>query len=99
MTDKFDSLLQDVYASLIVSEAEGATAGTELTPLDKITPAAQKWDATPMIKRRFQRGKKNLKQSSKIKDAAGKLWDGPVLAKLNKDAEEQLKAIKRSVAA
>ena len=98
MTDKFDSLLEDVYKSL-VSEAEGAVAGTELTPLDKITPAAQKWDATPLMKRPFQRGKKNLKQSAKIKKAAGKLWDGPVLAKLNKDADNQLKAIMRSVSA
>ena len=39
MTDKFDSLLEDVYKSL-VSEAE--PAGAEQTPLDKITPAAQK---------------------------------------------------------
>jgi hypothetical protein len=94
MTDKFDSLLEDVYKSL-VSEAE--PAGAEQTPLDKITPAAQKWKATPMLKRPFQRGKKNLKKSAELKDDAGKLWDGPVLAKLNKDAENQLKAIKRSV--
>ena len=95
MTDKFDSLLQDVYASLIVSEAEAAAKPGQLTPLDQITPAAQRYDGMPAINK-LTAGK-NLRTSSKIKKRAKKVWDGPMLAKLNKDAEKQLDDFEASI--
>ena len=90
MTDKFDSLLEDVYASLIVTEkGKKGKEGQQLTPLDQITPAAQRLDSMGRIAKTF--APKNLKDASAIKKHAKEIYDGPVLAKLNTMAKQQVK--------